>query len=57
MSVATQNTIRTWEKVAAEAAKETDTEKLIQLATELNLLLARGWKRSLLQTAEAEQSE
>jgi hypothetical protein len=57
MSDATRKVIRTWEQVAAEAAQETDPQKLLQLASELNLLLARGWRRNLLQTAEAEQSD
>jgi hypothetical protein len=57
MSGATQKTVRNWEQVAAEAAQETDPHKLLQLATELNLLLARGWRRNLLQTAEAEKSD
>jgi hypothetical protein len=57
MSCATLKTVKKWEQVAAEAAQETDPKKLIRLATELNLLLARGWKRSLLQTVAVEQSD
>lgn len=57
MSCATRKTMKKWEQVAAEAAQETDPQKLIQLANELNLLLARGWKRSLLQTAAVEQAD
>ena len=30
---------RTWQEIAAEAAKETDIEKLIKLAVELDLAL------------------
>jgi hypothetical protein len=30
---------RTWQEIAAQAAKETDTEKLIKLAVELDLAL------------------
>ena len=32
--------IRTWQKIAAEAAIEKDSEKLLQLAVELELELA-----------------
>jgi hypothetical protein len=57
MSRATRQTMKKWEQVAAQAAQETDPQKLLQLASELNLLLAQGWKRSLLQTAAVEQPE
>ena len=57
MSGATEKIVRCWEQVAAEAAQETDPHKLLQLATELNLLLARGWRRGAPQTARAEESD
>jgi hypothetical protein len=57
MSGATDKTLRSWEEVAAEAAQETDPQKLLQLATELNLLLAHGRKRNALPIAEVERSD
>ena len=57
MSNVDQESVRTWEQVAAEAAQETDPHKLLKLASELNHLLARGWRRPALQRAETENRD
>jgi hypothetical protein len=57
MSNVDQRPIRTWEQVAAEAAQETDTQRLLQLASELNQLLALSARRTAFRRPEIEKPE